>query len=160
MNDTMQLPVLEMIRIPMFRVHHTAIEQFVKQIYKTSEVNFLTAAGVTPGMVPEYFVNGKLPEGAATMRRVAHIKSGRPVSKHAHLLLNLLGKDGWIPKGTYIVDTKELPDPTEVYKELLRTTRNPQGDLCLKFKDKHKSNAEFVRRSGLCDQAWIDRFSA
>ncbi len=153
-------PMLEMVRIPMFRVHHEAIERFVKQVYRSSEVNFLEAAGITRGMVPEYLVDGRLPEGGHTRERVQYIKSGRAITKYAHLLLNVLAKDKWIPKGTYIVDTRKLPDVTEVYKELLRSTRSPQSEQCLAFKEKHKNDSVFVQRAALCDQAWNDRFSA
>jgi hypothetical protein len=153
-------PTLEMIRIPIFRVHYKALEKFIAEVYRSCEVDFLAAADAVPGMVPEFDVTGKLPDGREWDKRIDWIKSGGRVSRYAYLILELLAFEKYIPIGKYVVDTKTVPDPTEVYKQILMEHRNPLHPTCMAFKQKHAGNAQFIQRAACVDAALMERTSA
>jgi hypothetical protein len=153
-------PSLEMIRIPVFRVHYQALERFITAVYRSCEVDFLDAAGAVPGMIPEFDVTGKLPEGRDWEKRIDWIKSGGRISRYASLVLELLVFEKYIPAGKYIIDTKAAPDPTEVYKQLITTHLDPLHPQCLAFKDRHANDVTFTKRAALVDAAVMESLSA
>jgi hypothetical protein len=153
-------PTLEMIRVPVFRVHYQALERFISTVYRSREVDFLEAAGAVPGMVPEFDVTGKVPGGRDWDKRIDWIKSGGNVNRFGYLVLELLAFEKYIPPGKYIIDTKAAPDPTEVYKQLITTYLDPLHPQCLTFKDRHANDAQFTKRAALVDAAVMERLSA
>ena len=100
-------PKLEMTTIPVFRVKCRALESYISLIYRF-EFDFLLAVGQVAGMNVEYEIDGELPSEAWTQR--AHeLRCGRR-TRDVKLILTVLAADGFIPKGKYVIDTRE-PKP-------------------------------------------------
>ena len=87
-------------------------------------LDFLLAAGATPGMCPEYLVNPALPPALSAGQEADRIRQGRR-SRNVALLLNVLCLDGYIPAGRYTIDTHPEPPPGQVYRALLIETGDP-----------------------------------
>ena len=54
-------PVLEMVQLPIFRVHYRRLEEYLARVYRMEGFDFLLASGAAPGLVPEYAVSPVLP---------------------------------------------------------------------------------------------------
>jgi len=72
------------------------------------------------------------------------------------LILACLCEDGFIPAGTYIIDTKPLPRPIEVYRSLLEKTRDPLAAECVNFREAHQGDREFKRQAAVLDNAVLE----
>ena len=70
-------PVLEMVQLPIFRVHYRRLEEYLAKVYRMEDFDFLRATGAGPGLVPEYAVSPALrrarrrPPGRRDPRRPA-----------------------------------------------------------------------------------------
>lgn len=150
-------PVLDIYRVPVFRVHHTKLEAYIKKVFGF-EFDFLHAAGVTEGQCVEYLVDGTLPTTQYEQR--AHdLRIGRK-TKDVNLILAVLAKDGYIPKGHYTVSTHPLPNDIVLYTELIHKTKDTHSPECLAFKAARKGDAKFTERSATLDKVWQLRFAA
>ncbi|MGH7194648.1 MAG: hypothetical protein ACREJM_14110, partial [Candidatus Saccharimonadales bacterium] len=78
-------PKLPMARLPYYRVHYLALEQYVAKVYRVQDFNFLLAAGVTAGEQVDYKVDGLLPTDELK-RRADEIRAGRRTRNVALLL--------------------------------------------------------------------------
>ena len=141
-------PALPMVHLPIFRVHYKALESYLARVYRMQDYDFLMASGCVPGMVPQYEVRADLPP--AWDCQADKIRSGQR-SRNVPLILTCLCKDGFIPAGTYIIDTKPLPRPIEVYRSLLERTRDPQAAECGKFRKAHEGDLEFKKHAAVLD---------
>jgi hypothetical protein len=152
--DDTPKPKLPAIHLPIYRVHYTALEEYLVKVYQMREYDFLVAAGCVPGTVPQYEVRGELPpawDGAAQANR---IRAGQR-TRNVALILNVLCIDGFIPAGTYIIDTKPRPAPIELYRRLLYKTRDPHHAECVQFRQTHRE-PEFQEQASLLDKAVLE----
>lgn len=145
-------PILPMLSTnPEFRVHYVDLEEFVKKCYG-SELDFFKAAGMSHGMLPEYRVSGEI--AATSQRSVQHIRTReKKINKNFALLLNVLAHDEFIPKGDYVIDTRKLRAPTDIYRDLLEEHRDPQHSECLEYRKKHQKDKAFKIVANQLDQA-------
>jgi hypothetical protein len=148
MAEIADKPTLRMVPIPTFRVKYLDLQEFISQVYHM-EFDFLHAAGLTNGMIPEYQVDGTITPPLEGLRARLHM--GRPIN-NITLILNDLVSSGQIPKGTYIVDTHKKRDDTELYRALLLETRNPQSPECMAFKAAHHRNKTLQERFAILDE--------
>lgn len=95
-------PKLEMTTIPVFRVKRRALEAYISLIYRF-EFDFLLAVGQVEGMNVEYAIDGEL-SSDAWMQRAHDLRCGRR-TRDVYLILTVLARDGFIPKGRYVIDT-------------------------------------------------------
>jgi hypothetical protein len=147
-------PVLAFWRLPVFRVHHTALEDFICRVFGFDEFDFLMATGTTEGICPDYRVTGEMPSTEAS-RRANELRRGKR-TRDVTLILNTLAQDGYIPKGLYTVSTHKLPDPVAIYTSLLHQTRDPFAAECVHFKQRHKADATFQQRAAVLDKCMLD----
>ncbi len=106
-------PRLEMVQLPIFRVHYRRLEDYLVTVYHMTEFDFLKASGAGPGLVPEYGVSAVLPPAQDAQRRADAIRAGRR-TQDVPLILTTLCIDGYIPPGKYIIDTRPEPPPIDV----------------------------------------------
>jgi hypothetical protein len=137
-------PKLEMVQLPIFRVHYRRLEEYLAKVYRTEGFDFLLASGAAPGLVPEYAVSPTLPPSEDARKRADAIRAGRR-TQNVGLILNVLCIDGFIPAGTYIIDTRPETPPIERYKALLQKTCNPLSAECVAFRDAHRHHRAFTR---------------
>lgn len=136
-------PRLEMVHLPIFRVHYRRLEEYLVQVYRMEGFDFLVASGACPGLVPEYAVSPTLPPSADAQRQADAIRAGRR-TRSVSLILNVLCLDGYIPAGKYIIDTRPEPSPIEQYRALLRKTGTPESEECGAFRQSHRSDKAFI----------------
>lgn len=144
-------PVLEMQQLPVFRLHHSKLLPYLKKVYRTDEFDFLIAAGVTAGAVVEYNITGHVPKGRDWDYRVDQIRSGRRVNRYPDLVLNLLCREGFIPKGQYLIETKPLINAIDVYRRLLEQTKDADDERCVEFRLAHGGTPQFDERAAILD---------
>ena len=137
-------PKLDMVQLPIFRVHYRKLEDYLCRVFHFDSYDFLRAAGVTPGLVPEYTVQATLPSCGDVLRQAGAIRSGRR-TQNVTLILTVLCIDGYIPAGRYIIDTRPETPPLEVYKALLRKTGTPESEECRKFRAARRHDRNFTR---------------
>ena len=101
-------PKLEMVQLPIFRVHYRRLEEYLAKVYRMEGFDFMVASGAVPGLVPEYMVSPTLPPSEDARRRADAIRAGRR-NRNVALILNVLCLDGFIPPGKYIIDTRPEP---------------------------------------------------
>jgi hypothetical protein len=102
------------------------------------------ATGARGGMVPEFTVTGELPPAANMCQQTDNIRRGR-LTRDLGLILNVLCVDGFIPVGTYTIDTTEDQTPIHTYSELLNRNYDPLHPACISLKEKHKHDKDFMR---------------
>jgi len=146
-------PVLEMVRLPVFRVHYLALNAFVEKVFGF-EFDFMEVAGVTPNCGVDYRVQA-VSGGFGWDRRASDLRRGKR-SKDMGLIFDVLALDGYIPAGMYTVSTKLLPEPTAIYTAMLQGGRRPLDPECVAFKEKHKGDKVFTERAKVLDQAVLD----
>ena len=142
-------PVLDVYRVPVFRVHQTKLEAYIHKVFGF-EFDLLIAAGITEGQCIELEVNGNMPS-TEWERRASDLRCGQR-TKSVVLIMAVLCKDGYIPAGKYTISTHPLPDPTTVYTHLLQKTGNPQSDECVKYRKQHQNDNVFRERAAILDQ--------
>jgi len=143
-------PKLEMEQLPIFRVHCRKLEAYFCQVFHWDNFDFLMATGTTPGLAPEYRVGTPLSPGGDAARRASMLRSGRQTREVA-LILSVLCTDGYIPAGTYTVDTRPETPPLEIYKALLRKTGTPESKECREFRAAHRHDRDFTRTAAGID---------
>lgn len=148
-------PVLEMVRLPIFRVHYRRLEEYLVKVYRMEGFDFLLASGAAPGLVPEYGVNAVLPPSEDARRRADAIRAGRR-SRDVLLILNVLCLDGFIPAGKYIIDTRAEPAIIDQYRALLRQTGTPESKECVTFRRAHRDHKTFIRLAAEIDMAVLN----
>jgi hypothetical protein len=104
------------------------------------------ATGARGGMIPEFSVTGELPPASNMGQQADNIRRGRR-TRDLGLILNVLCVDGFIPVGTYIIDTTEDLAPINAYVELLNHNHNPLDPACIAMKEKHRHNKDFMKRA-------------
>lgn len=102
-------PKLEMTAIPVFRVKRRALEAYISLIYRF-EFDFLLAVGQVEGMNVEHTIDGELP-GEAWLQRAHELRCGRR-TRDVNLILTVLARDGFIPRGRYVIDTRPENEPS------------------------------------------------
>lgn len=137
-------PVLEMVQLPIFRVHYRRLEEYLAAVYHMEGFDLLRATGAGPGLVPEYAVSPTLPPAQDTARQADAIRTGRR-TQNVGLILNVLCFDGFIPAGKYIIDTRPEPPPIDQYRSLLRQTGSPESKECRAFRQAHQADRVFIR---------------
>ena len=148
-------PTLPMTQLPIFRVHYQALEEYVARVYHMMEYNFIWATGAIAGMTPEYVVGTQLPPAHDANQRAADIRLGHR-TQNVGLILTVLCIDGFIPAGTYIIDTRTPTPPIDVYRALLEETRDVCDPQCIAYRSRHNSDPEFKKRAALLDHAILD----
>jgi len=131
------------------RVHYRDLENFLVWVYHLRDFNVLRAAGATNGLYPEYLIEKVLP--VSLLDRAAQVRNGRPAN--LALILTTLCVDSHIPPGRYVLDTKRLPAPIEVYKSLLRQHLDPLHPECIRFKSLHRNEPRFRKLSRVIDRS-------
>jgi hypothetical protein len=148
-------PKLPVVQLPIYRVHHTALEEFLAQVYRMREFDFLTATGFMPGSVPEYDVRDELPPAWDCKMQADQIRAGRR-TRNVALILTCLCIDGFIPPGKYLIDTKKLPSPIQVYRSLLERTGDPLNVECVAYREKHRDDPAFAKQAAALDRAVVE----
>ncbi len=143
-------PKLEMVQLPIFRVHYRRLEEYVARVYRMEGFDFLTASGACPGLVPEYAVSPTLPPSSDAQRQADAIRTGRR-TRNVSLILNVLCVDGYIPAGKYIIDTRPEPPSIDQYRALLRRTGTPESEECRAFRRAHQGDTAFMRLAAEID---------
>lgn len=143
-------PSLPMQRLPIFRVHYKAFEEYVQTVFGF-EFDFLFAAGVTAGCGVDYNVQQPLPATIAWERKIADLRRGQR-TKEVLLILSVLVADGYIPAGKYTISTHKLPDPILTYRVLLQTTGDPKSADCVAYRLRFKSDPAFNKKADVLDK--------
>ena len=143
-------PVLEMVQLPIFRVHYRRLEEYLAKVYRMEDFDFLRATGAGPGLVPEYAVSPALPPALDAARQAEAIRAGRR-TQNVSLILNVLCIDGCIPPGKYIIDTRPEPAIIDQYRSLLRQTGTPESEECRTFRCAHHGDKTFIRTAAEID---------
>lgn len=113
-------PKMEMVQLPIFRVHYRRLEEYLAAVYRIEGFDFLLASGAVPGLVPEYAVSPTLPPSEDARRRADAIRAGRR-TRDVALILNVLCLDGFIPAGKYIIDTRpEVANITPLARSVVK----------------------------------------
>jgi hypothetical protein len=144
-------PVLPMVQLPIFRVKARHLEDYLYEVYRMGEFDFLLAAGLKAGECPEYIVQAALPAAHEGPRRANEIRSGRR-TKNVALILNVLCLDGYIPAGKYIIDTHREARPIDVYTSLMKTRLDVLDPDCVAFKNAHRKNKTFMAQAAVVDK--------
>jgi len=139
-------PQLPMLVSFCCRVHFRELEAYLAKVYKMRDYDVRLATGARGGMVPEFTVTGELPPAANMVQQTDNIRRGRR-TRDLGLILNVLCVDGFIPIGTYTIDTTEDLTPINTYAELLNHTHNPLDPACIALKEKHKHDQDFMKRA-------------
>ena len=126
-------PALTMLHLPHYRVKQRHLEAYLAKVYHMEGWDFLLASGATPGLCVEYQVSPAIPPASNFRYDADHIRRGQR-SRNVPLILNVLCLDGYIPAGTYIIDTHPEPPPSQVYRALLMRTEDPSHPACVAFK--------------------------
>jgi hypothetical protein len=145
-------PRLPMVQLAIYRVRHSALEQYLSQVFRMEDFDFCLAAGLKHGECPEYIVGNTLPMTHGIQAQARRIRSGRR-SQNILLILTMLCADDYIPAGKYIIDTHEEVNAAEKYRALLQKTRNPLDPKCAEFRERHKSDRVFRERAAIMDRA-------
>jgi len=143
-------PKLEMVQLPIFRVHYRRLEAYLHQVYRMEGFNFLVASGATAGMVPEYNVGPDLPAALTATDRANAIRAGRR-TRDVQLILTVLCHDGYVPAGRYLIDTRPERPPIEQYRALLQETGTPDSPECVAFRRAHLKDKAFTRYAAEID---------
>lgn len=134
------------------RVHHEVLSAYLATVFKLKDYDVLLASGATPGMCPEYRVNGVLGSASNMKQQADNVRQGRR-TRNLALILNVLCLDGFIPKGLYVIDTHPRATPMMEYTRLLNITRNPLAPPCVAFMKKHQRDKEFTELAKGMNQA-------
>ena len=143
-------PKLEMVQLPIFRVHYRRLEDYLVAVYRMEGFDFLKASGTAPGLVPEYSVNAVLPPAQDAPRRAEAIRAGRR-THDVPMILTTLCVDGFIPAGRYIIDTRPISSPIDHYRALLQKTGSPESEECITFRQSRRGDKTFIRLAAEID---------
>ena len=149
-------PVMTMVHLPYYRVKQRHLEDYLAKVYRMGDFDFSMAAGITPGVCPEYRVTPVLPPAPNAQKDADRIRSGRH-SGNVSLILNVLCLDGYIPAGRYTIDTHAEPPASEVYRSLLMKTEDPAHADCVAFRRTHCQDKLFTRQVALMDSAVLEQ---
>lgn len=142
---------------PFHRVHYRALETYLARVYRLNSFNVLKAAGAVHGLYPEYLIQETVPP---SLRALAiHIRTGTRTGARCNdlgLILTVLCADGHIPAGRYVIDTQREPGPLETYKTLLQRTLDPLDPECVRFKEKHRGNSRFRKKTRIIDRSLVE----
>lgn len=128
-------PKLRMTTVPVFRVAHRDLEDFIGEVFGINGFDFLTATGTVEGTVVDYTVTGNYGQSDGALRKVEHIRSGRKI-RDVSLILDLLCENGFIPRGKYSVETRKPVCPIEYYRSLLaKHNARWEHPECVAFKE-------------------------
>lgn len=134
---------LQVRQLPFYRVHYRHLEEFVQAVFGY-EFDYLFAAGVSEGVAVDYEVHGTMPTDAWERKAIDLRQCKR--TKDTNLILNVLAHDGYIQPGRYTISTHKMPDPTQVYRNLLMKTGSPLAPECVTFREKYKDDKVFAER--------------
>lgn len=148
-------PALKMRVTSICRVHYTDLEAYLLKVFRMQDCNILAITGARGAMTPEFVVDGVLKDSANLGQQLVDIRSGRRI-RDMGLALNLLCKDGFIPKGLYVIDTTEGEKTIEAYRRALNQTHDPLNAECLRLKEGNRSDKKFMRQAVLLDRQIID----
>jgi hypothetical protein len=135
--------------LPIFRVHYRKLEDYLCRIFRFDGFDFLRASGAVPGLVPEYQIGPDLPPSGDAAGRAESVRNGKRT--HVPLMLTVLCRDGYIPAGKYLIDTRPETPPIETYKALLRQTGTPESNECRDFRAAYRHDKAFTRLAAEID---------
>lgn len=102
-------------------------------------------------MTPEFVVDGILGDANNLGQQIFDIRQGYRI-RNLRLALNLLCKDGFIPKGFYIIDTAVGEKPVEAYRRALNESHDPLNVECIRIKEENRRDRDFMRQAVLLDK--------
>lgn len=143
-------PKLEMQVSLECRVHFRVLEKYLAKVYHIPEPDIRDITGARMSMVPEFIVNGLLPNTNNIWQQVVDIRNGRRVN-NLSLLLNILCMDGFIQKGKYIVDMTPPPSPLDLYRAALSVDYDALCQECIHIKNENRADKEFMSQVKLLD---------
>jgi len=143
-------PKLPMQITYLCRVHYLDLQAYLAKVYRMEDYDILRATGVVSGVHPEFLVTGRLPPAGNINQQVDNIRRGRK-TRSLDLILNVLCADGFIPKGKYVINTMQLPDPVYVYTQLLNKHQDPDHGDCVAFRN-GQEDPDFQRRAKVLDK--------
>lgn len=144
-------PKLEMVQIPVFRVHYQEFERYVEKVFGY-EYDYMQASRSPVKSGVDYKISGKFTT-VAWDRRAEQLRKGRR-ERDPELILNVLAADGFIPAGFYTISTHPMPSPTNIYAVLLKRTGNPESPECSGFRAKHRGNQSVLEKLAQIDAAF------
>ena len=147
-------PTLNMQIISTCRVHYKDLEVYLCKVFRMKHCDVLSITGSRGAMTPEIVVDGVIRDIGNLGQQLVDIRGGRQI-RNLSLALNLLCKDGFIPKGLYIVDTTPLEKPIELYRRALNRVHTSFDAECLRIKNKNRKDARFMRQATLLDTKLI-----
>ena len=147
-------PALEMLQLPVFRVRRQP-EEYLMQVYRMEDFDFLLAVGCTPGAIVEYNVQAAIPPSPDAARQADNIRRGQR-TRNVPLILNVLCLDGYIPAGQHIIDTPPEVPVINQYRALLQRTGDPLAPRCLAFKEAHSREKLLTQQAAQLDKMVFD----
>jgi len=133
------------------RVHFKDLQDYLFLVYKLRGYDIQQAVGAGRLMTPEFIVTGDMPNTPNLWQQIDNIRRGRS-ERNLGLILNLLCKDGFIPKGKYVIDMTPGPSPLDSYRDALHKTSDPLSVECLKIKETNKGDRDFVKAAAMLDK--------
>jgi hypothetical protein len=148
-------PKLPSRQLVQYAVHYSDLEDYLYQVYRM-HFNFHQAIGLKKGtLLYEVVAKPELPDGWGMERVADQIRLGR-YTRSVQYIMNVLCIDGFIPAGIYVIDTRVRPSAIAEYRSLIYTTENPLDPQCIAFKDKHRSNRDFIEAAKRLDKSVLE----
>lgn len=132
-----------------FHIHHADLSRLLKEVYRM-DYDVKLATGQVSGMYLEYDVTGDLPDVWGIERQVANVRKGHR-TRQMGLILNILCQDGFLPRGKYVIDLSDYPDPIARYEAALKETCEPTHTRCLKIRREWEHYPEYRMRMDFLD---------
>ena len=144
-----------MIHLPIYRVKQRHLEAYLAKVYRMDGFDFLLGGRGHAGNVPGVPGQPGPAAGFSARQEADRIRRGHR-TRNVGLILNVLCLDGYIPAGSYIIDTHPEPPPGQVYRALLIETGDPNHPRCVAFKREHRSNRAFTQLAVQMDKAVLE----
>jgi hypothetical protein len=152
-------PILPMDQLPIYRVKVRDLEAYLGKVYRMFDFDFLTVVGVAQGESVEYKVQAALPCSITCARQAQAIRRGHK-SGNVPLILNVLCLDGYIPVGTYIIDTRAEAGAIDVYTSMMKTHLNGAHPECMAFKESRRNDKKFLKQAAHLDKVVAEAVAA
>jgi hypothetical protein len=136
---------------PICRVLAKDLEAYLRKVYRTRDCDVRAITGARGAMTPEFVVDGILGDVNNLGQQIFDIRQGYRI-RNLRLALNLLCKDGFIPKGIYIIDTAVGEKPVEAYRRALNESHDPLNVECIRIKEENRRDRDFMRQAVLLDK--------
>lgn len=148
-------PKLAAKQLVQYVVHYSDLEDYLYKVYRM-HFNFHQAIGLKKGvLLYEVLVKPSLPDGWGMERVADRIRLGS-YTRSIEYIMNVLCIDGFIPEGSYVIDTRARASAIIEYRSLIYTTENPLDPRCIAFKDKHRRDHDFTKAAERLDKAVME----